>query len=72
MRTIDINCAIFQPLEDAINHQFIPVLTGQASTAPGVKKLLALPTLFGGLNIVNLVEIAEKINRGPLKLSPYH
>ena len=53
MRTIDINCAIFQPLEDAINHHFIPALTGQASTAPGVRKLLSLQARFGGLNIKN-------------------
>ena len=59
MRTINISSSIFQPLEDAIHHQLIPVLTGQVSSSPEVRKLLSLPTRLGGLNIVNPVEIAE-------------
>ena len=59
MRTIDVSSSIFQPLEDAIHHQFIPALTGQVSSSPEVRKLLSLPNYLGGLNIVNPVEIAE-------------
>ena len=57
MGTIDISN--FQPLEDAIHLQFIPVLTDQVSSSPEVRKLLSLPTRLGGLNIVNMVDIAE-------------
>ena len=59
MRTIDLSSSIFQPLEDAIHHKFIPVLTGQMSCSLEVRELLSLPTRFGGLNIVNPVEIAD-------------
>ena len=59
MRTINISSSIFQPLEDAIHHQLIPVLTGQVFSSPEVRKFLSLPTRLGGLNIVNPVEIAE-------------
>ena len=59
MGTIDISSSIFQPLEEAIHHQFIPALTGQVSSSPEVRKLLSLPNRLGGLNIVNPVEIAE-------------
>ena len=66
MRTINISSSIFQPLEDAIHHQLIPVLTGQVSSSPEVRKLLSLPTRLGGLNIVNPVEIAESQLRVPV------
>ena len=58
-KTIDISSSIFQPLEDAIHHQFIPALPGQVSSSPEVRKLLSLPTCLGGLNIVYRVDIAE-------------
>ena len=60
MRTINISSSIFQPLEQVIHHQFIPALTGQASSSPEVRKLMSLPTRHGGLNIVNPVELAER------------
>ena len=59
MRTINISSSIFQPLEDAIHRQLIPVLTDQVSSSPELRKLLSLPTRLGGLNIVHPVEIAE-------------
>ena len=59
MRTINISSSIFQPLKDVIHHQLIPVLTGQVSSSPEVRKLLSLPTRLGGLNIENHIEIAE-------------
>lgn len=59
MRTIDINSTIIQPLKDAIHHQFIPVLTSQASSSPGVENPLPPPTQLGGLNIVYTIEKAE-------------
>ena len=43
MRTIDVNDST---PEDAIHHQVIPGLTGQAFSSPGVRKLLSLPTLM--------------------------
>ena len=59
MKTIDFGGPSFQPLEDAIHHQFIPVVTGQTPSTPEVRQLLSLPSRLGGLNIVNPVELAE-------------
>ena len=44
---------LLQPLEDAIHHQLIPVLTGRAGITDLERDLLALPTRLGGMGIPN-------------------
>ena len=50
------NCSsddIFQPLEMALSQVLIPILTGQAAPSASMRALLALPTRFGGMGILN-------------------
>ena len=59
MRTLDVDSSIFQPLEDTIQMQFIPALTGHMPTSPEVRGLLSLPARLGGMNITNPTEIVD-------------
>jgi hypothetical protein len=47
---------LFQPIEDIITEKLIPALTGRSHCSIEERKLLSLPTRYGGLNIVNPVE----------------
>ena len=58
MRTTKNVADQFQPLEEAIRSSFIPALVGR-EVSDQERKLLSLPTRFGGLGIANPVEIAE-------------
>ena len=51
MRTIPDAEELFQPLEAAIQHQFLPVLTGRLAFSDAERKLIALPAQLGGLGI---------------------
>jgi hypothetical protein len=56
MRTVDNVRKLFQPIEDIITEKLIPALTGRSHCSIEERKLLSLPTRYGGLNIVNPVE----------------
>ena len=59
MRTVDNVSKVFQPIEDIITEKFIPALTGRSHCSSEERKLLSLPTRYGGLNIINPVEEAS-------------
>ena len=58
MRTIENIEKLFQPIEEIIIDKFIPALTGRSHCSVAERKLLSLPTRYGGLNIVHPVEEA--------------
>ncbi len=58
MRTVENIEKLFQPIEEIIIDKFIPALTGKSHCSVAKRKLLSLPTRYGGLNIVNPVEEA--------------
>ena len=49
---------LLQPLESAIQSQFIPAVTGQHSPGKQVREVLAMPVRLGGLGIRNPVIMA--------------
>jgi hypothetical protein len=51
---------LLQPLEMAIQSQFIPALTGQPPPGRLVREMLALPARLGGMGLVNPVTTAEE------------
>ena len=51
---------LFQPLEGAIQHRFLPSLTGQNHFSNTVRDLIALPAHIGGLGIISPVKEAAK------------
>ena len=58
MRTIQGTSELFIPLEKCIREKFIPAIIGR-SVSDLHRRMFALPVRFGGLGIVNPVEIAE-------------
>ena len=46
-------------IEEAIYEKLIPALTGRGQSSPEERKLLSLPTRYGGLNIINPVVAAN-------------
>ena len=59
MRTIPDIGELLQPLEHAIRHKFIPVLTEGRSCSDDERILLSLPVRLGGLGIINPVVLAN-------------
>ncbi|CAB4032826.1 Hypothetical predicted protein [Paramuricea clavata] len=59
MRTVDNVGKLFQPIEDIITEKLIPALTRRSHCSIEERKLLSLPTRYGGVNIVNPVEEAS-------------
>ena len=59
MRTIQDTKDLFIPLEKCIREKFIPGIIGR-NVSDLHMRMLALPVRFGGLGIVNPVEIAER------------
>ncbi|MCP4460372.1 MAG: hypothetical protein GY816_20470, partial [Cytophagales bacterium] len=57
-RTINDTGHLFQPLEEAITHFFIPSLIGRPCS-PLERKLMALPVRYGGLGIQNPTKTAQ-------------
>ena len=53
LRTIPEIQELLLPLEDAIQQQFIPALTGRPSCSTLERDLLALPVRYGGLGLTN-------------------
>ena len=50
---------LVQHLEDSINHQFIPALTGRDNISEVQRDLFALPTRLGGLGIAKPTRAAD-------------
>ena len=69
MRTIGSIGEMFQPLEIAISAKFIPALTGRGPSSSTERIILSLPTRFGGLNLVNPVEVANMHFNASLKIT---
>ena len=59
MRTVENIGIFFQPLEEAINQNFVPALTRRGPGNPDEWKLVSLPVCYGGLNIINPVTSAN-------------
>ena len=57
-RTVSGVSQLFQPLEDAIRDTLIPAIVGR-EISENERRLLALPTRFGGLGISNPVETSD-------------
>ena len=58
MRTTNGISDLFLPLEEAINNILIPSLIGRTLT-PLERRIFSLPAKYGGMGILNPVEIAE-------------
>ena len=50
---------LLQPLESAIQSQFIPAITGQAPPGKQIRELLALPVRLGGLGLQNPINMSR-------------
>ena len=59
MRTVDNIENLLQPIEEILTEKLIPTLTGRSHYSVAERKLLSLPTRYGGLNIINPVEEAR-------------
>ena len=51
MRTVPGTGELFQPLEEVIQHQFLPALTDSEAFSDTERALLALPAKHGGVGI---------------------
>lgn len=69
MRTIGDIADLFQSLENKISTKLIPALTGRAPCSIAERRLLSLPTRFGGLNLVNPVEATNILYDSSLKIT---
>ena len=58
LRTVPNISSLLQPLENAIETVFIPALVGRSIT-PLERRIMSLPTRYGGLGICNPAEAAE-------------
>ena len=56
LRTIPNITELLTPLEEAIQHQLIPAITGQSTMSDTERDVLALPCRLGGLGIINPVK----------------
>ena len=68
MRTIQGTSELFIPLEKCIREKFIPAIIGR-SVSDLHRRMFALPVRFGGLGIVNPVEIAEREFQTSLRIT---
>ena len=59
MRTIEGISHLFQPLEDTIRSQFLPIVLNGYPFSETDRKLYSLPTKFGGLGIFNPVSLCD-------------
>ena len=51
MCTVSGTVELLQPLEEVIQHQFLPALTSREALSDTERALLALPARHGGLSI---------------------
>ena len=68
-RTVGDNSSFLQPLEEVIRLRFLPCLLGRDSPSDVERELLALPTRFGGLGLLNPIECCSTEYEGSLHLS---
>ena len=61
MRTIPNISDLFAPLENCIRSKFLPILLGSYQFDDLDRKIYSLPTRFGGLAILNPIEMCELI-----------
>ena len=59
MKTIPDITSFFQPLEDAIRLQLLPMLTRHPASSSTECSLFSLPCRFGGLDVVNPTSICD-------------
>ena len=59
MRTLPITEELLQPLEDALQYQLLPAITGRQSLNDTERELLSLPARLGGLSIPVVTENAN-------------
>ena len=69
MRTIDGIGNMLQPLEKAISAKFIPALTGRGPCSSVERAIISLPIRYGGLNLVNPVNVAHIHYKASLKIT---
>ena len=62
---------LVQHLEDSINHQFIPALTGRDNISEVQRDLFALPTRLGGLGIAKPTRAADVAFAASEKVNEY-
>ena len=60
MRTVENSAQLFQPLEDCIRTKLLPVLTSNYQFSDIERRMYSLPTRFGGLGIINPVDLCAK------------
>ena len=60
MRTIKNIKQFLTPVEKVIKDKFIPALFNDSQISQELRKLLSLPCKFGGMGIINLVELADE------------
>ena len=58
-RTVPGTSDLFKPLEETIQHRFIPALTGRSAISDIERNLLSLPTRLSGLGILNPSEATD-------------
>ena len=68
MRTIQDTKELFIPLENCIREKFIPSIIGRC-VSDLHRRMFALPVRFGGLGIVNPVDMAEREYQTSVKIT---
>ena len=69
MGTIDGIGNMLQPLEKAISAKFIPALTGRGPCSSVERAIISFPIRYGGLNLVNPVNVAHIHYKASLKIT---
>ena len=69
MRTVPHIGHLFQPLEEAIQHNLIPALTEKTAISDLERNFLELPIRLGGLGIVNPTNTADTHHDNSLKIT---
>ena len=70
LRASSINSVTLAPLDEALDYHFLPALLGQGMAADSsLRKLLSLPTRFGGLAIPMVAKSAEADHQASLAIT---
>ena len=68
-RTIPDIADLLQPLEEAVQQNLSPILTGRPSCSSMERDLLALPVRMGGMGLVNQVSSSQHVFNAFLQLT---
>ena len=60
IRTMSVPAETVKPLEEHLRCKFLPAITGRSSFTDTERKLLALPTRFGGLGVTIPADLAKQ------------